>query len=145
VTWPSPVAGLVIRYAYLWRREAEAGREEGAKDRPAAIVAAVRREAGETLVYVLPITHATPRLAGHFVEIPGPTKARLGLDGDRSFVILTEVNVFAWPGPDLRMVPGRGPDSAVYGMLPPGFMRVVQERFARLLAARQTSAVKRTQ
>jgi hypothetical protein len=31
VSWPVPQPGLVIRYAYLWRREALAGQEEGAK------------------------------------------------------------------------------------------------------------------
>jgi hypothetical protein len=29
-----PVAGLVIRYSFLWTHEAKAGSEEGSKDRP---------------------------------------------------------------------------------------------------------------
>jgi len=33
VPFPQPCAGLVIRYSYLWKREQEAGREEGTKDR----------------------------------------------------------------------------------------------------------------
>ena len=35
------------------------------------------------------------------VEIPLATKMRLGLDDDRSWIILTEANRFTWPGPDL--------------------------------------------
>ena len=46
---PKPVPGLVVRYSYLWHREYLAGREEGQKDRPCAIVAAIRAdEAGIT-------------------------------------------------------------------------------------------------
>lgn len=39
--WPEPEPGLVIRYAYLWRREQETGREKGTKDRPCAVVLAL--------------------------------------------------------------------------------------------------------
>jgi hypothetical protein len=50
VSWPTPTPGLVIRYSYLWRNEAAAGREEGVKDRPCAIVLAVEIENGDTVV-----------------------------------------------------------------------------------------------
>ena len=56
MSWPVPRPGLVIRYAYLWRREARAGREEGSKDRPCAVVLAHKDQEGETRVYVLPVT-----------------------------------------------------------------------------------------
>ena len=39
---PEPVPGLVIRYSYLWYTEHRTGREEGQKDRPCAIIAALR-------------------------------------------------------------------------------------------------------
>ncbi len=145
MSWPQPQPGLVIRYAYLWRREADAGRDEGAKDRPCAIVVAVKSDADETIVYVLPITHTPPRLAEDAVELPAPTKARLGLDEARSWIVLTEANAFAWPGPDLRFVQGQGPESIAYGMLPPKLMSVVRARFAALLRARRAAAVKRTE
>jgi len=32
VSFPEPYVGLVIRYSYLWKREFDAGREEGTKD-----------------------------------------------------------------------------------------------------------------
>ena len=61
---PDPVPGLVIRYAYLWFGEYAAGQEEGVKDRPCAIVAAIRSdEDGNTRVLVLPITHTPPAVA----------------------------------------------------------------------------------
>jgi hypothetical protein len=145
LSWPEPRPGLVIRYAYLWRREADAGRDEGVKDRPCAIIVAVKTEAGETMVYALPITHTPPRIADDGLELPQPTKARLGLDGDRSWIILSEANIFAWPGPDLRFIEGQGPESIAYGMLPPRLMAVVRERFIKLMQARRAGMVKRTE
>jgi hypothetical protein len=45
VAFPEPaVPGLIIRYSYLWYREHLEGRDEGQKDRPCAIVAALRTD-----------------------------------------------------------------------------------------------------
>jgi hypothetical protein len=52
--------GQVIRYAYLWWNEARIGREDGAKDRPCGIVLTRVTKAGNTVAYVLPITHNSP-------------------------------------------------------------------------------------
>ena len=134
MSWPEPRPGLVIRYAYLWRREAQAGREEGVKDRPCAILLAAKAGEDQTTVYVLPVTHAPPQDPAQAVEIPLETKRRLGLDAERSWVVVTEANVFAWPGPDLRPLPGHGPESIAFGMLPPRFFAHVRDRF---LAMRQ--------
>ena len=64
-------------------------------------------------------------------EIPQPTKQRLGLDSERSWVVLSEANDFIWPGPDLRPAVNGDPASVAYGMLPPGFMAVLRERLAQ--------------
>jgi hypothetical protein len=107
VSFPEPYAGLVIRYAYLWKREFDAGREEGTKDRPCAIVMTVVDEDGDKEVLVLPVTHSQPTDPADAIEIPAATKSRLGLDGERSWIMITEANEFLWSGPDLRTVPGR--------------------------------------
>jgi hypothetical protein len=105
-TIPTPEAGLVIAYAYLWRREHQAGQDEGLKDRPSVIVlTAERQEDGATIVTVLPITHSAPTRPGAAVEIPAPVKRHLGLDDQRSWVVVAEGNEFLWPGYDLRKVP----------------------------------------
>ena len=116
---PDPVPGLVLHYAYLWHDEYQQGMQEGVKDRPCVIVSAVNREDGGTGVTVVPVTHTFPWTSGITVEIPLATKRRLGLDSDRSWVVVTEVNRFSWPGPDLRQVPGRGTGIYHYGMVPP--------------------------
>lgn len=113
---PDPVPGLVIRYSYLWSREAQEGREEGVKDRPCTIVVTAQRAEDERIrVMVAPITHTPPRDVGHAVEVPLQVGEALGLDDARSWIVTAELNVFTWPGPDVR--PARGQHFA-FGRLP---------------------------
>lgn len=145
MNWPAPRPGLIIRYSYLWESEARQGREEGVKDRPCAIVLVILREGDHPIVRVLPITHAAPADPGDALEIPRVTKERLGLDGERSWVVLTEANDFIWPGPDLRPLPGRDPSTVAYGFLPPGFMQVLRERLEQRRRQRRLRAVSRSE
>lgn len=57
---------------------------------------------------------------------------RLGLDEDRSWIILTEANRFTWPGPDLRIL---NDDSGIvaYGLLPQALFDEVTAKFLSLL------------
>jgi hypothetical protein len=96
---------------------------------------------GDLLVRVLPVTHAPPRDPADSVEIPLPTKQRLGLDDERSWVVLTEANDFIRSGPDLRPRMAGQASSVAFGFLPPGFMKVVRER----LAARRLRATLRSE
>ena len=147
MSWPAPEPGLVVRYAYLWRREQEAGREEGTKDRPCAVLLALAggEGDGQPRVVVLPITHSPPQPPAEGIELPAATKRRLGLDGERSWVIVSEANRFLWPGPDLRFLPGGEPESAAYGVLPPDVFRAVRDRFLARLRARRAAVVPRTE
>ena len=100
---PTPEPGLVISYAYVWDHEAQRGQDEGSKDRPCVIALAVERNQDEeTLVTVLPVTHRPPDDAGAAVEIPRAVKKHLGLDDERSWVVVSEGDQFVWPGDDLR-------------------------------------------
>lgn len=145
MTWPVPQAGLVIRYSYLWEREAREGREEGVKDRPCAIILVLLREGEHPIVRVLPVTHTSPADPADALEIPLPTKQRLGLDSERSWVILSEANDFIWPGPDLRPAVNGDPSTVAYGMLPPGFMKVLRERLERRQREKRVAVTKRTE
>jgi hypothetical protein len=120
---------LVIRYSYLWNRERLAGLEEGSKDRPCAIVVSIVVEDDSRRVLALPITHTPPRNPDDAIEIPAITKTRLGLDSDRSWIVVSEANRFTWPGPDLCPVPGRDASSVAYGILPPDFFARVRNAF----------------
>ncbi len=100
---PTPEPGLVISYACLWHHERQAGQEEGRKDRPSVIVLAVERAAIDTtVVVVLPVTHTPP--ADPAGEIPPAVKRHLGLDDERSWIVVAEGNEFDWPGYDIRKI-----------------------------------------
>jgi hypothetical protein len=129
VSFPEPHPGLVIRYSYLWRREYEAGGEEGSKDRPCAIIISVVNADGDQVVLVLPITHSQPINPTDAIEIPIPTKNRLGLDSERSWIAICEANEFIWPGPDLRPIPGKDVSSVAYGTLPPKLFAHIRDAF----------------
>lgn len=122
---PAPEVGLVVSFAYLWTRERQAGSTEGTKNRPCVIVTAVEQVDGQIIVTVSPITHGQPPRDASGIEIPSRVKAYLGLDGERSWVILTEVNRFTWPGYDLRPISVN--DRRVdYGFLPPAFFERIK-------------------
>jgi hypothetical protein len=142
---PAPVPGLVIRYAYLWAEEHDAGQEEGAKDRPVAVVVGRQSSDGRHSAIVLPVTHTPPSRADDAIEIPAETKRRLGLDDQRSWIVLTETNVFAWPGPDIRPVPGKAPTTIAYGLLPARFFNAVRDRLLVKQAAGGLRQVRRTE
>lgn len=127
---PAPKVGMVISYAYLWRHEHLAGLREGVKDRPCVIILAVEQdERGLQTVTVAPVTHRPPDDPASAVELWPLTKSRLGLDGERSWVVIDDLNVFTWPGFDLRPVPGRR-ETCVYGPLPLALMRQIQQAIA---------------
>jgi hypothetical protein len=113
-----PGAAAGSRYSFLWSHEKDAGADEGAKDRPCAIVVATRTdEDGDIRTLVAPITHTPPDDPRDSIEIPTDVARELGLDGDRHWLRLDELNRFSWPGFDLRPIPGAA-GAYDYGMLP---------------------------
>lgn len=142
---PQPVPGLVIRYAYLWADEYATGQEEGSKDRPAAIVVARDLRDGQFTAIVLAITHSPPSHPWEAIEIPADTKRRLGLDDLRSWIVVTETNVFPWPGPDIRPVPGKAPATVAYGLLPANLLRNVRDQLLANQTAGRMRQVRRTE
>ena len=145
MTLPKPEAGLVIRYSYLWLREHREGREEGTKDRPCAIILALQDDDGETQVLVVPVTHSPPDNSTVALELPPAVKQHLGLDAERSWVVLSESNLFDWPGPDLRRVGDRDDSSVAYGLLPPRLFAELRRRFLALEAAARSTRIQRTE
>jgi hypothetical protein len=144
VTLPSPQPGFVIRYSYLWAEDAAQGREEGSKERPAAVVLVVDEPAAAApAVYVLPITHTRPAMGVEALEISLAVARKAGLDAARSWVILSEFNEFVWRGFDLALVPGRNPPTVAYGYLTPGFFSKLRDRWLELDAAAKSRGISR--
>ena len=137
-----PVAGTVLRYNYLWRREADEGRDEGRKDRPVALLLSRAPGTGECVV--VPITRRAPADATTAMALPPAEKVRLGLDDERSWIVLNEFNAFFWPGPDVRPVPNRHPSTIVYGSLSRGLYTRVLAGVQGLLRVGRVDNVPRT-
>ena len=148
---PDPQPGyLVISYAYLWQRDATQGRDEGTKYRPAVVVLAVesddahgdssRWQRDATLVVPSYAPHRKPDDPAVGVEIPPLTKRRLGLDAERSWVIVSEVNRFEWPGPDLLPI---APGQWAYGIMPAGLFRNIRDGVVGLARQRKFAQVRR--
>jgi hypothetical protein len=146
VALPEPKPGLVIRYDYLWNREAASGRDHG-KDRPACLVAASDSNTKPRFVVILPITHSAP--SGNTIGIAIPPRVRqalglqaLGLDDEPCWVIVSEHNVDEWPNGGLQPLPGR-PGVFSYGFIPPSLFRQIKTKFLELAGRKQSSAVRR--
>jgi PemK-like, MazF-like toxin of type II toxin-antitoxin system len=128
---PEPECGLVISYSYLWRNEHGAGKIEGQKNRPCGIILVVENDDGSKTVTVAPLTHATPQNLSVALEIPPKVKQHLGLDGERSWIVLDDFNEFLWPGYDLRPIPGKV-GKYDYGLLPPALFKQIANKIIEL-------------
>lgn len=138
---PTPVPGLVIRYAYLWASDARRGPDEGAKDRPCVITHVIADEAGNQTVFVAPVTHAPPAPGDRAIEMPTGAKRRLGLDDVRSWIVTDEINRFLWPGPDIR--PARDAGRPAYGILPRRLYEAMRKEMLRHVRARRLKSIPR--
>jgi hypothetical protein len=143
VPLPRPEPGLVISYAYLWADRAEQGHEEAEKSRPCAIILSTADADGATMVMVLPIIHTPPNPGNAGIEIPAVTRKRIGLDEAPCWVVVSELNRFIWPGPDLRPIPG-STDQFAYGLLPPRFFKTIRDSLVQRVRQGQVMATTRT-
>lgn len=139
MAFPEPKPGLIIRYDYLWTREAAAGRDQG-KDRPACLVAA-SDSTTPRFVVMLPITHVPPDADTVAIEIPPRVRQALGLDEAPGWVIISEHNVDEWPN-GLTSIPGR-PGVFSYGFIPPGLFAQIKAVFLELTRQGRSGSVQR--
>ena len=139
---PEPRPGLVIRYNYLWSREASAGRDQG-RERLACLVAATDPAMSPRFVVILPITHTRPDRETVGVEVPADVRKALGLDDEPCWVIVSEHNVDEWPNPGLAPLPGR-PGMFSYGFIPPRLFAQVKAKFLELYEKGGPGGVRRS-
>jgi hypothetical protein len=141
VAFPEPKPGLIVRYDYLWSREAAAGHDQG-KDRPTCLVAASDSMTKPRYVVLLPITHTPPHAETVGVEIPDKVKRSIGLDDAPSWVIVSEHNIDEWPNAGLSPVPSK-PGVFSYGFIPPGLFAEIRAKFLELARQKKSGAVRR--
>ncbi|SMF29849.1 hypothetical protein SAMN06265365_12047 [Tistlia consotensis] len=92
-------------------------------------------------VVVAPITHSDPQREPA-LRLPDAVARNLGLDSDPHWVVLSQLNRFAWPGYDLAEIPGRGGEVA-YGMLSAGFYEQIRREILHLNAERKIRQIPR--
>lgn len=126
----------------MWAREAASGQEEGLKARPVVVVLAVSTKRPRPQLLVAPVTHSEPESAVLAIEVPANVKRDLGLDRERSWIIATEVNRFAWPGPDVRPLADGSP---FYGAIPDWLLREVQGRIGAVAKRGAMRITRRTE
>ena len=141
---PPPIPGLVISYSYLWKTEQDDSREEGVKDRPCVVILAVEEKEGSLTVLVAPITHTPPDDSGSKIALSVRTRQRLGWDNEDSWVVITELNKFVWPGPDIRPIPGTDPPEFSYGLLPNKLFVQIKSKILELYKKGNLKQIKRT-
>jgi len=127
-------AGDLIRYYYLWAREAAQGEEGGRKARPACIV--VRSRADPPSLFVFPLTSQRPGPDRPCLPVSEIECRRGGIDHP-SYLILDEYNRFleseAFDVISLKPI----------GAFSPTFMRKIAEAVKALAETRRLRAVSR--
>jgi len=126
LTYDDIRTAAVLRYPYLWARQAARGETEGRKDRPVAVGVRVRRPDGDRVVF-FPITSKMPEAGRFSAEIPLIERRRAGLAPDlRLWIILDEYNAD---------IVGRSfylePDPPIGHLSKAFFLPLVQEFIAR--------------
>ncbi|MFZ4409334.1 MAG: hypothetical protein ACOYOH_18485, partial [Paracraurococcus sp.] len=94
---------------------------------------------------VAPITSRTPARAADGIALPAETRRRLGLQEDPCWVVLTEVNRFVWPGPDLRPVEATAGPAWSHGLLPAHLILRIRDEIVARARARRLRAVSRSE
>ncbi|HEX8621508.1 MAG TPA: hypothetical protein VF718_06005 [Allosphingosinicella sp.] len=143
-SWKIPKPTDVLSYVYLWHREAEAGADEGKKERPVVVVVAIDRQQHGTQVLVVPVTTRPPREGDAAVEMPAGVRRHLGLGEERCWIVADEYNLFTWPGPDIRPIRTGREISPLYGSIPGRLLEQVREKIAQVAHAGRLKATKRT-
>jgi hypothetical protein len=143
-----PPIGHIIAYEYLWSSKARR-RQDGEKTYPTALILAKNDEFGSTIVYALGISHMQPPDGRRALEVPPKLRRHLGLDTEPQWLYTDEVNLFVWPGPDLRpaqWISRKGPiaDTCVLGALPGDWFAEVKRHFAESYRLKHLQITKRT-
>ncbi|MBV7257181.1 hypothetical protein KCG44_10345 [Pacificimonas sp. WHA3] len=142
-SWPTPEPGETLSYSYLWRYEYEKGIEEGRKDRPVAVIVALTGNDDKARLFVAPITTQTPDDRSSAIEVPARLKGPAGLDAERCWVVPNELNIFTWPGPDIRPVERVGERTPIIGAFPSAFYERIRAAVEQQIEKRAFAEVDR--
>jgi len=144
-----PPIGHVVAYEYLWSSKA-GRRQDGEKTYPTALLLAKKDEFGSTIVYALGISHMKPQAGRRALQVPEKLCRHIGLDDRPQWIYTDELNLFVWPGPDLRPAQWISrkrlvENTCVLGALPRDWFELVKQHFAESYRLRQLTPTKRTE
>lgn len=128
-------AGQIVRFHYLWKRQAQAGEETGRKARPVCVV--VRTAATPGVVFLFPITSQMPNEERLFLPISQIECRRAGLDFS-CWIVLDEYN---------RVELDKAFDfesTAPLGSFSPAFLKKIARTVKDAAANRRLAAVSRS-
>lgn len=119
------------------------------KTYPAAIILSSDIGAAAPVAYVVGISHKPPTGDERAIEVPRKLARYLGLDEEICWVYTDQLNLFSWPGPDLR--PGdrlsslpSAAGTCVIGQLPTDWFEVLKADVLRSREIGLLKAQKRT-
>lgn len=134
----TPKIGQVWRYPYLWSHEADAGRIEGAKQRPTAVSLLTTNKEGEDVVMLVPLTTLDPAGNPFAVKVPETELRRAGLDpAVQAWVIANEYNFEAYKR-TYYLEP-----RAHQGQFSSMFIKLVQGKMVEAIKSRKAKGVSR--
>ena len=140
-SWKTPEPADVLSYSYLWSHEAAGGGERAKGSSRVVVVLCIERQAGN-LILVSVGHHTAPEMLPSRSKIHLDVKKQLGLDRERSWVMLNELNRFIWPGPDIRPILGGAP---LYDALPDWLFERVRQGVLDHNAAGKLKVTSRTE
>lgn len=106
------------------------------------VVLATRKVGDELQILVAPVTHSPPERAADAVEMPANVKLDLGLDREKSWIVVSELNQFIWQGPDVRLLDNGSP---FYGAIPDWLYVPVRGAIGALAQKGRLKVTKRTE
>ena len=109
------------------------------------MVLVTRAEGHAETVFVLPVTSRQPAVPEDGEKLSEATRRRLGLPPEPCWVMLSEVNHFIWPGPDLRPVAHPAGSFCTYGLLSARQFRRIRDTVLQRARERTLRAVPRTE
>ena len=111
-----PKRAEILHYCYLFAHEADKSRTEGAKDRPILVINTDGNR------YIVAAITTKGERNPDAIAIP-ENVARAANIAPGSSVVVSEVNVFDWPGFDIR--PFTSKAGWVFGRMTPGFFNKI--------------------
>ena len=126
--------GVIVQYPYLWRWQAEKGREQGEKERPVCLAMTILDTNNLTHLVILPISGTRPYEGQVALVIPPLEIRRAGLSSfKQGWITVSEYNYDI-----LERSFNFDPSQKPLGQFSPRFLEDIRQAFLPTLRSRQS-------